>query len=182
MAALVISIVSALAAIAAAAFAFRSTSIASRALAIAKRQQELREASINPYLIDSLSQKEDEFEVVAFSMSYTNRSDIANTIVRLDLELHYVTDNGVVSHLVFPATPEIRPNFELGRLSPLQVPISIGPRGSISGWAMFEIPANARRGPTERYRVVATSALGDRVAQDSFLIRSVFSEGSRISG
>lgn len=170
---LVVSITSALAACIAAAFAYRSNTIAAKALEISRRTQDAHDASVTPYLIEGIHRKEDNAEVVAFAVSYTNRSDIANSLVRIELEVHYFTKEGVVAHLLFPLAEHPSEAIELQSLPALHAPINLGARSTESGWLIFVLPAGALRGPVERYRVAALTATGERITMESFLIKTI---------
>jgi hypothetical protein len=170
---LVISIASALAAIAATAFAYRSNRIAALALELLRREHKAHDATVTPYLIEGIRRTQKTAEVIAFGVTYTNKSDIPNSLVRIELEVHYFTKEGVVAHLLFPLAENPSDAIDLRSLPALRAPVNLGPRTTESGWLIFLLPTGAVKGPTERYRVVALTATGERITMESFLIKTI---------
>jgi hypothetical protein len=173
---LVISGASAVAAIAAAIFAFRSTVIAKSALEISRQGQEARNANIVPYLVEGFRRKYDSEELIAFAVSYINQSDAPNSIVNIDIEIHYLTVGGKINHLLFPLNTKIEGYKELQSLPMIRTPLNLGARSTESGWLVFKVPRKTLTGPIEKYRVVAMTAAGKRVAVESFLIKEIRDE------
>src|SRR5690606_18346722 len=93
---LILSGMATAAAVTSALIALRSSSIAARALRLAELNRSDRDQTVLMYVIDSFLLRNRSEETVSFALSLTNRSDTANSVVRMDLEVHYVLDNGTM--------------------------------------------------------------------------------------
>lgn len=178
---LILSGVATAAAVTSVLLALRSNSISARALRLAELNRSDRDQSVLLYVIDSFLLRNRSEETVSFALSLINRSDTANSVVRMDLEVHYVLDNGTVGHLLFPSrefTARARDQYGLKSIC---VPIPLAARGTHSGWMSFVVPRDVARGAIDHYCLVATTAVGERVVNRCYLIREVCSEVADVS-
>lgn len=171
-----IALAAAGASIASAVFAFRNGLIAKRALALSRLQREDREREVEIYLIDSSIRRNQSEDTVAFALSFINKADINNSIVRIDVEVHYLYPDGRQAHLLFPAAVQASTVDHLDSLPLFTVPVSIGPRAATSGWAVFRFDRKAIGGRRDHYSVVAITALGKRIEQQVYLMREIIDE------
>lgn len=164
-----ISLLSALAALGSAYWAWSSARSARRALAIAEEDAMSKQESIKPYLISSLRwQGQDESIYVSFACTYTNGSSSPNTIEKIELIVHTFNAIGRANQLLLSPTQSIPKNSEF---SLLPVPLNIDSRTTVSGWLTFRLPTSAMGGLIiDRYEVSATTASGGRISLNTYLI------------
>jgi hypothetical protein len=171
-----VSIASAVAAIAALALSYGSNAIARRALRISQQQHAWGTPNLSVYLADSFRRPGRSGELVAFSVTFINHSDRPDSIVRIELEVHYSTLTGLQNHLIFPLGERGDGNVVLNTLSSVHTPLRLSARGTASGWLVFQVHREAFKGTVQRYRVIATTATGNRVSFESYLLREVRDE------
>src|SRR5882672_3549125 len=105
---IILACVSASAAIFSASMAFRSSCIAKRALRLGEANQAKLEAPLSLYLADGFRYRmtdQLQQQILAFSISVTNRSTQANSIVRIELHLDCVLDDGRKIEFIMSHTP-----------------------------------------------------------------------------
>src|SRR6266850_4030670 len=93
---LAVSIISACAAVTAAIFAFRNSQTARKALALSQQASDARGGSISIYLIEGLRQRMGDSQLFLFAISFINRADSPDSIVRIELEIHYAASNRAI--------------------------------------------------------------------------------------
>lgn len=164
-----ISLISALAALVSAYWAWSSARIARRALAIAEEDATSKRESIKPYLISSLRWRdESESTYASFACTYTNGSSSPNTIDKIELIVHAFNKLGRADLIYLPPSQNIPKNSEF---SLLPVPLNIDSRTTVSGWLTFRLPISAMHNLViDRYEVSATTASGGRISLDAYLI------------
>jgi hypothetical protein len=170
-----ISLISALAALVSAYWAWSSARIARRALAIAEEDAITKRESIKPYLINSLRWRdESESTYASFACTYTNGSSSPNTIDKIELIVHAFNASGRADQILLTPTQSTPKNSEF---LPLPVPLNINSRTTVSGWLTFRLPTSAIRDLViDRYEVSATTASGGRISLDTYLIMDQRSE------
>lgn len=171
-----ISIASALAAIVAAGFAYRSNAIASKALHIAQKDHEDKSANVATYLADSFRRKYDDEEVVAFAVVFINQADAPNSIIRIDLEIYYSKTSDTENHLIIPLSQKSERYAEFKSLQLIRTPLNLSARATESGWLIFVVPRKAITGSVDRYLVSGITATGKRVAIESYLVKEIRDE------
>src|SRR5687768_15219907 len=100
------AVISAVAAVAAAWFAFVSAQAAKRANDFAKRDAERREKGLAIYIVDAQMYRvrTDDVRLHDFSVRITNMADAPNSIAELSLEIEYRRrDSGWIPRLQIPA-------------------------------------------------------------------------------
>lgn len=172
----VISVASALAAVAAAGFAYRSNAIASKALRIAQTDHDDKSANIDAYLAESFRRKYDEEEVVAFAVAFINQADAPNSIIRIDLEIYYSNPSGAEAHLIFPLGQNSERYAEFKSLPFIRTPLNLSARTTESGWLIFILPRKAVTGSIDRYLISGITAAGKRVSIESYLVKEIRDE------
>lgn len=164
-----ISLLSALAALGSAYWAWGSARSARRTLAIAEEDAMSKQESIKPYLISSLRwQDESKSTYASFACTYTNSSNSPNTIEKIELIVHTFNVSGRANQILLSPTQSTPKNSEF---SLLPVPLNIDSRTTVSGWLTFRLPTSALGDLViDRYEVSATTASGGRVSLNAYLI------------
>jgi hypothetical protein len=170
---LVVAIASAVAAIAAALFAWRSARTADRALEIAQIDHRERHAGLAAYLIDGIAWDDDEHDrLVAFACSVSNASSSPLSVVRVDLHLHVVTDEGTATRIVL--SPQSAGAPAIWDLKALQAPLNLDTKATVSGWLGFKIPTRVSNTMTiDKYEIVFQGATGERTSCEMHLLQRI---------
>ncbi len=170
---LIIAIASAVAAIAAALFAWRSGRTAERALEIAQSDHRERHAGFAAYLIDGIAWDDDDQDrLVAFACSVSNASSSPISIARVDLHLHVVTDDGTATRIVLAPQSSGAPT--IWDLKALQIPLNLDAKATASGWLGFKIPTRVSDTMTiDKYEVVFQRASGERESVEMYLLQRI---------
>lgn len=168
------TVVSALAAVAAALFAYMSVPIARRALRISERQLLDVDAPFRIYLTEGFRfrspKTKESTRILGFSILITNTSSEPNSIVRLELHVECLQDDGRISKYVLPHDGKLTKCIKAPAITPIECPKSFEPRQSESRWALFSetplIPEDLRR---DSYSITVVDARG-RVTQTSAIL------------
>lgn len=167
----IISLVSCLAAVLSALVAWHSAATAKRALRLAETDHREKHDNLKVYLIDGACWRDEQSEdYVAFACSFTNSANAPNTVLRLELVTHAYDEEGNLSQAILPPIAQDAPL--LWGLKPLELPINLEPRSTVSGWISFKVPKhliNNKR--IDKYEIAAVTSLGERVVVESYLLR-----------
>lgn len=163
-----ISILSALAALGSAYWAWNSARSARRALVLSEEDATTKREALSAYLINALRWESESDEYISFSCSYTNGSSYPTTIERIELIVHGFDMSGAGSQVrIHPEdkTPE-GSDFSM-----LKAPINFSARTSSSGWLNFRLPKKwLARFIVDKYELVATTWSGHKVALESHIV------------
>lgn len=165
----VLTVISALAAVASALWAWSSSSTAKRALALAEEDAESKRESIAAYLIDSLKWRDNDGNaLVSIATMFTNRAVASTAMERVELIIHAFDPDGVNQPIL---VPPIQRAPENSTFSMLQTPLNLGGRQAVSGWYTFLIPKTLRGTTIDRYELSATSYSGQRIAVSVYQVK-----------
>ena len=164
------TVVSASAAVAAAAIAFWSFRISKQALTVSLRQEQRLQSPLDLYLADAYIRRSRQHRrrVYVFQLVITNRADLANSLRTVDLAIGCVRAGVAGPEMVVPhdATTAFATNLP----QVLTVPSSLPARGVVAGAALFGVPDDVLAGTdVESYRLSVSDALG-RVAEVEAII------------
>ncbi|MCK5613670.1 hypothetical protein KAR91_68025 [Candidatus Pacearchaeota archaeon] len=137
---IVISIGSLLAAWVAAIMAFRSNNIAKKSLRIVEEQAKGRSPLLVPYLMKSLfiTTRDESNRIYAFLVSLTNRSDLDNSVVNIQLQLNYRRPGQPEASIVLPHNLELRTYLNEENQNILLEPLKTPAHDTVSGLILFE--------------------------------------------
>jgi hypothetical protein len=172
---LILACVSVTAAIFSACMAFRSSCIARRALRLNEANQAKQEAPLSVYLADSFRYRtkghQQKQQILAFSISVTNRSTQPNSIVRIELHVDCVSDEGRKIEFVMTHNPLLASQIKQAQLTPFDCPSLFATKESRSRWALFSesgiVPPHVRR---DAYRIVMTDTDGKTASVTSLIV------------
>lgn len=171
MAELVASL-SAIAALLSALWASRSYGVAKEALRIAQLERTAKDSSVEVHLVNIFSVTTEAREkYIVTSLLYTNRSEVSDSIVRVEAILNYSADCVKTNAVVSP-TKEIPHKKVLEGLDFVTPPVVLPARGAVSVSLCFQVPRFLTRERTiDSYELEAITASG-----------SVVSVSSRVAG
>jgi hypothetical protein len=172
---LTLACVSVAAAIFSASMAFRSSCIAKRALRLNEVNQAKQEAPFSLYLADGFRYRtKDQLQkqqILAFSILVTNRSTQPNSIVRIELHIDCVSDEGRKIEFVMTHNPLLASQINQAQLTPFDCPSLFATKESRSRWALFSesgiVPPQIRR---DEYRIVMTDSDGRTASVTSLIV------------
>lgn len=163
-----ISILSALAAIGSAYWAWSSARTARRALALSEEDAASRREALKAYLINSLRWDHDGKEYISFSCSYTNSSSYPTTIERIELVVHGFDLPGTGSQLLLQPSTEQPEGSEFVLLT---LPLNLQARMTLSGWISFALPKIwINQFIVDKYELVATTWSGQKITLESHIV------------
>ena len=174
-----VSIGSALAAFAAAGFAYWSARSAHRAIRLAEQQELRRRPVLLLYLVDGYVHRHsaDDSRFYAFLISISNRSDADNAIARLDLRISYRTSANFCAAVDIPAGATQAAPFGGQGQATVRVPLRIDAHQTMTGWVHFEIKnALLRDCNVDYYTILVTDTHGERSAVEASLVREFVDE------
>lgn len=157
---------SALAAVLSAVWAWSSARSAAQSHRLALEQESKRKPSIDVYLIDGeqLGADASAASTYRFRLRVTNLSEAPNAIVQLILEIEYARGNSRGLQLLLPHQPvDDEVSFRLPKL--------LQPKEAVEGWATFTLPNELRQGArTETYQVTLVDAAANRFSVRPIII------------
>lgn len=163
-----ISVLSALAALGSAYWAWNSARTARRALALTEEDAVSKRESLKADLINSLRWERKDSEYISISCSYTNSSSYPTTIERAELVAHGFDLAGTGSQLRLQPENEAPDHSEF---SPLVLPLNLQARTASSGWITFRMPKSwISRYIVDKYELVATTWSGHKVAIETHIV------------
>ena len=163
-----ISILSAIAALGAAYWAWSSARTARLALALSEEDARSKREALKAYLINALRWGKSAKEYISFSCSYTNSSSNPTTIERLELVVHGFDLAGNGSQVRLQPEQETPEGSEL-LLFPL--PLNLQARSTLSGWLTFCLPKPwINSFLIDKYELVATTWSGQKITLESYIV------------
>lgn len=133
------AVISAIAAVASAAYSWRSNRMARRALALAELDHQERHSGLSAYLIEAAFWEDaNSHRVVGFACTLTNTANAPTSVVRADLHMHVFDKAGNASELILSPSESQEPIA--GALASLRVPLILKERESTSGWIIYAVP------------------------------------------
>lgn len=159
-------VVSALAAVLSAVWAWSSARSAAQSHQLALEQGAKQKPNIDMYLIDSeqLGADAGTDTTYRFRLRMTNLSEAPNAIVQLFLEIEYARGNSRGLQLTLPHQPvDDGASFRLPKL--------MQPKDSVDGWVTFTLPNELRQGArAETYQVTLMDAEANRFSVRPIII------------
>ncbi len=170
---LIVAVASAVAAIIAAVYAWRSARIAGKALELAQHDHQERHADLKTYLIDGVTWDEDEGEsMVAFACSISNTASAPFSIATIDLHLHAIAKDNTSTRVVLAPTTVDGPS--IWELKPLIAPLNLDARATASGWIGFKLPKRVVDAmKVDKYEVVFQCSTGERSSVEQYLLKRI---------
>lgn len=163
-----ISILSALAALGSAYWAWNSARTARSALALAEEDAVSKREALKSDLINSLRWQRGDCEYISISCSYTNSSSYPTTIERIELVAHGFDLAGAGSQLRLSPENERPDRSDFSLLSP---PLNFQARSTLSGWITFLLPSTwVSRYIVDKYELVATTWSGHKVSLETHIV------------
>ncbi|UYK78562.1 hypothetical protein NG825_10005 [Xanthomonas sacchari] len=163
-----ISILSTLAALGSAYWAWNSARTARRALALVEEDAISKRESMKAELINSLRWRRNDMEYISISCSYVNSSSYPTTIENIELVAHGFDLGGEGSKLRLLPENEApdRSDFSL-----LSLPLNLHARTTSSGWITFRLPRGwIARYIIDKYEILATTWSGQKVAIEAHIV------------
>lgn len=163
-----ISILSALASLGSAYWAWNSARTARRALALTEEDAVSKREALKADLINSLRWERNDSEYISLSCSYSNSSSYPTTIERIELVVHGFDLAGAGSQLRQQPENEApdRSDFSL-----LLLPLNLPARTTSSGWITFRLPKSwVNRYIVDKYELIATTWSGQKVAIETHIV------------
>ena len=173
---LIIAISAAFAAIFSAIFAFRGNFIANKALQIAREEQNARAPRFDHYLVDSFKSTFDNEYIIGFNVSFINKSNTSDSIVKIDLKIFYSTTGGIINHLLFPIQNEINEKEPFSNFKRMRVPLKINAKSAESGWVLFRVPTQLITGAIEKYQINSITASDKIIEINSYIVKNIYYE------
>ena len=170
---IIVAIVSALAAIASAIYAWWGTRIARRALKISELDHKERHAELTAYLIEGrICDDSDGTTTVSFACSVANTASAPLSITRADLHIHAFDRTGKTSEIILQPSAKGIPT--LWQSPALELPLNLGARNTVSGWLGYRLPAHVVQNLLiDKYEVALLSSNGERATFESHLLKRV---------
>jgi hypothetical protein len=137
------AIVSAVAAVGAAVFAYGSARTAKKSLDLAQQQEVRRRPRLVPHLAEGYSLQAPERRIYAVSLSVSNPTDTDNAVVRIELQIRYKTSAGILMTMRLSHDDGLRKALARSDIQVLTPPFRVGAHDTAAGWALFELPAPA---------------------------------------
>lgn len=171
-----IAAVSALVSAFSAIIAVWSLMVAKRAMLISEKELKSKHEPFSLYLNDGFRFKDQvnyqDIQILLFSITVTNLALVPNGIIRIELHVDCVNEDGKLVKYVVPHNPSLTKTIPNREITPFQTPLHFNPKESQSRWVIFSetplIPKSARR---DSYSVVITDSGGNIVKIGAVIIR-----------
>ncbi|HUU26225.1 MAG TPA: hypothetical protein VM123_00300 [archaeon] len=136
-----VAVASAIAAWAAALFAYLAARISKRSLRLAELQENRRQPKLVPYLSEAYYKKfsHEKYTIYAFFLSISNPSDIDNSIAYLEFKVKCALSKNNKMAIKVTHNPKLSKNFGGDEVLPIYVPARIDAHQTITGWVFFRI-------------------------------------------
>lgn len=163
----------AVAALASAAYAWRTSEHSRISTKIAEDEHRKRSAPVSAYLIDGVTWIEkDKDRTCSMAVTITNESVEPTSIIKAELHLHAYDESGLVSQIILqPIVAAEVPNKDM---KVIDVPIYLDARGAVSGWFTYHVPLRVdERLRIDCYQIVFTLAGGERADVSQYIMRRI---------
>lgn len=158
------TIASAVAAVLSALYAFRSNTIAKKALALSQKEYADKRADFDLYVIDSYRWNEDsgtKRKFLLFNITIKNKSETSSTFAA-NLEIEYINSDNTVSRIILEHNPELIKLMPKNEITPFSKDLRIDGKGIESKWFIFEQPTEVFKGyRIEKYTIRTTDTHGN---------------------
>lgn len=169
----ILSIASAISAVASAIYAWRSKRIASQALSIAQKEYDLKKDNLSLYLVDGfkfVSQTSEDL-LLAFHTTVTNHSITSNSVEKVELVVSFLRKDGSLGSIALPHDKSLLSRIKSSPLTTFQAPFQIAPKSANSNWSLFNIPHEIFSPlRIEKYTLRITDSAGNMPSVDSYLL------------
>jgi hypothetical protein len=152
------ALVSAIAAVAASWFAFRSAQTSRHANRLLERDQSARAPNVDVYMIRGSIHRfrMQDLRVYDLHLRVTNRAETPVSIIELLLEIEYTRDQESMPALQVRADPDAAALLSAPSAPPLRAPLRLDGKESREGSAIFQVAMELlRHVNVERYRIIA---------------------------
>lgn len=151
--------------------------VSRKALRMSEQDFEEKRYSVQAYLIDSFNFKSEHKKYCTFAISFTNKSSSPRSFSRLELEVEFVDDEGILGK-AYSVPDETKSPLGLNaEYQKLNTPINMAPKETISGWVTFPLPMSShRKFRIKSYKVSGKTLDGHEASVESFLMRFVEDE------
>lgn len=170
------TIVSAIAAVLSALYAFRSNLIAKKALAISQKEYANKQADFDLYVINSYRwtlDKEPKRKFLLFNITIKNKSETASSFVA-NLEIEYINTDNVVSRIILEHNPDLVKEMPKNEITPFPKDLRVEGKGIESKWFIFEQPIDVFRGQRiEKYSIKTTDTHGNFSTAEVVIIKEL---------
>ena len=170
------TIVSAIAAVLSALYAFRSNLIAKKALAISQKEYANKQADFDLYVINSYRwtlDKEPKRKFLLFTITIKNKSETASSFVA-NLEIEYINTDNVVSRIILEHNPDLVKEMPKNEITPFPKDLRVEGKGIESKWFIFEQPIDVFRGQRiEKYSIKTTDTHGNFSTAEVVIIKEL---------
>lgn len=132
-------------------FAWRSNTIAKRALTIARQELQNKKSNFTLYLIDGYrirDRKGKPKKVLLFNITINNKSDLPNTF-KATLKIEYLKEDGSVTRAIMEHNPSLSDSLKKNQLTIYPANIRVEEKSMTSQWLLFEQPT----GVFDEYRI-----------------------------
>ena len=123
--------------------AVSSKKIANRALNVANEELQLKKGNLHLYLVSGFKfyPQKDTDAILAFNVTVSNRSVVANSIERLELVISFLRNDSSEGTFALPHDESLSLRFSEKVLVPFCVPLQIEEKETVSKWCFFLLPS-----------------------------------------
>lgn len=170
------TIISVIAAVLSALYAFRSNLIAKKALAISQKEYANKQADFDLYVINSYRwtlDKEPKRKFLLFNITIKNKSETASSFVA-NLEIEFINTDNVVSRIILEHNPDLVKEMPKNEITPFPKDLRVEGKGIESKWFIFEQPIDVFRGQRiEKYSIKTTDTHGNFSTAEVVIIKEL---------
>ena len=174
---LVIAASSAIAALLAAAFAYKSYQIAKKSTAMHEAEHFSKMTKISGYLENSYKEKNinKDQHLAAFCIKFSNKSESTDSISDIYMETHYINKSDRLSKI------QVNCDAIIERYNDQEIatklPIALPPRTTTMHWFTFKIPSVATQSKRiQKYVICASNGKDDKVTVESYILQEKYDE------
>lgn len=173
------AVVSAIAAILSALYAFRSNNIAKKALSISRREFDNKQADFDLYVINTYrwtQRKNQKRKFLLFNITIKNKSETSSSFVS-NLEIEYVNSENAVSRIILEHNPDLLVEIPKNTMTSYPKDIRIEGKGIESKWLIFEQPTNIFSGHRiDKYSIKLTDTHDNFASAEVVIIKELRNE------
>jgi hypothetical protein len=170
-----ISILSAIAAILSALYAFRSNLISKKALAIAQQDHLNKQSNFGIYIIDAFryKSKEQEKKFLMFNVTINNKSEIRNSF-KSTLQIEFIRPDNSVARVLIDHSPVLKTSISKADITAFPVDIKMEEKGIETSWLLFEEPSKVfNEFRIEKFTIKLIDIHGNSKAADISIIKDI---------
>lgn len=152
----------------------RSYSVAKKSLSISEQQHNERMLGVHVYYIDSFKWKKENNTYISFSMRFSNKGTLSNTISKIELHIEYHDKNNIIGKVKIQPEALITPINLRSHSEILKHPLILDEKSAKSGWVTFKLPQYLNKQLTiDLYKVVAESIDNEIISFDTHIVNEV---------